>query len=368
MPPKEHAWSSGRVLTEAQRERKRELDRQRTRQRRQQTANHIEALEQKVRGLESIKSEEGNSENYCSPDATQSLPALSPATIATPATINPEHAGGSVDVDPMKGDECQRIFTQVLRAAGAQAPSRVCIDHGLNQDALIRGVLYGWDDVAINGDFFCPLWRIISLLDSRIFRFSGTMTRFSCLYMTHQLLLCLSGAMPVHDLPAWFRPRPSQKAIPHPLAVDVLPWPGLRERAVLNPELTAPNKFWNDIIYLFRFWWPQPAADAVMIDPATKLLTFTGRYHNSVRDIHMWRVDESFFASFPETVDDIIPGAPLEWPLCLPGYSESAIATVALPLPLLPPPESKDLPTQEEQNLVTKGMTYDMTQGFNDWT
>ncbi|WPH05048.1 Hypothetical protein R9X50_00794700 [Acrodontium crateriforme] len=364
MLPKEHVWSSGRVLTKAQRERKRELDRQRTRQRRQQTASHIEALEQKVRGLETVKSDGENFESYTSPNAIHSLPALCPATITTSSTIHVETAGGSTD--PLKGDECQKIFTQVLGAAGAQAASRVCIDHALNQDALIRGVLYGWDDVAVNGDFFCPLWRIISLLDSRIFRFSATMTRFSCLYMTHQLLLCLAGATPVNNLPAWFRPRPSQKAIPHALAVDVLPWPGLRERAIFNPQLTAPNKFWNDIIYLFRFWWPQPAADAVVIDLTTKLLAFTGRYHNSVRDIHMWRVDKDFFASFPETVDDLIPGAPLEWPLCLPGYSDSAIATVALPLPLPPAGDSKVL--TREENSATQAMTDEMTAELNDWT
>jgi hypothetical protein len=119
------------------------------------------------------------------------------------------------------------------------------------------------------------------------------------------------------------------------LAVDILPWPGLRERAVLDPNITLSDRFWNDVIYCFRFYWPYDEADAVKIDPGSKLFGFTGKFQNSVKEIHKWTMDETFFATFPDTFDDIVPAPRLEWPLsgAWPQHNYIASFLFSLPLP-----------------------------------
>lgn len=149
------------------------------------------------------------------------------------------------------------------------------------------------------------------------------------------MLLYFVNANELSSLPSWYRPRPTQKAIAHPLAIDVLPWPGLRERAVLDPSLISSDKFWSDVIYCFRFCWPHEEADAVKLDPQSQLLGFTGTFQNSVRDIDKWKMDQAFFEAFPETFDDIVPAPRLEWPL-IGGLSWPNVdfsAVVFLPLP-----------------------------------
>lgn len=64
----------------------------------------------------------------------------------------------------------------------------ICSDDKLNQDAMIRGVLEGWhfiDDRA----YSCPLWKIISRIDERIFIQSGVLTRLTMLSTILKMLV-----------------------------------------------------------------------------------------------------------------------------------------------------------------------------------
>ncbi|KEF58093.1 uncharacterized protein A1O9_06016 [Exophiala aquamarina CBS 119918] len=217
--------------------------------------------------------------------------------------------------DPTSAGNCQSIFNNVLTTAHFLSRTSVCTDPSLNQDALIRGILFGWDNIITTSPFFCPLWEILRHLDKRIFQLSGTITRLCTLRMIHSLLLCLMKANSFGSLPAWYRPRPSQYRFPHPLAADVLPWPGLRERAVLCHGLTQSNKFWTEVIYYFRFCWPYTVDDIVSLDSATGLYGFSKVYDHYVYEIRMWKMDMNFFVSFPETYDDIVPAPDIEWPI-----------------------------------------------------
>lgn len=89
------------------------------------------------------------------------------------------------------GDDCQSIFNNAVTTARRLSGTTVCADPSLNQDALIRGVLFGWDLIttASPNQWCCPLWQILHLLDKRIFHLSGTITRLCTLRMIHSLLL-----------------------------------------------------------------------------------------------------------------------------------------------------------------------------------
>ena len=95
----------------------------------------------------------------------------------------------AVVLDRNQGTDCQNIFSSVVRTARSLSQEDVCTDAQLNQDALIRGILFGWDDVMARSIFFCPLWEILRYLDKRIFRLSGIITRLCTLRMIHSMLL-----------------------------------------------------------------------------------------------------------------------------------------------------------------------------------
>lgn len=331
MAAEERAWSSGRVLTAAQRKKKRALDRERSARRRHSTTSRIQSLEARLKALETTNGFEGGL--FDAFPESEPSPELDTFDCQThnASHLDPEIAsaawGGSSD--------CQSIFNEALQVACSTSRFDVCTDALRNEDAIVRGIMHGWDEVVARNPDFCPLWAIIRLLDSRIFRLSGTVTRFCTLSMTHSMLLFCASASGLQSLPAWYRPRPTQRSIAHAPAVDVLPWPGLRERAVLDPTLTLSNKFWSDVIYCFRFCWPYDEAEAIKVDPRTKLFGFTGKFQNSVRDIHKWTMDESFFAAFPDTYEDIVPAPPLEWPLVgrWQSQTDNNISPCLLPLP-----------------------------------
>lgn len=327
------AWASGRVLSTAQRQRKRAVDRERSTRRRQQATSRINGLEARLRALE----EAGKIERSSMNDVGIVAGCTDASTLDRLfwQSIEPmNHSSNPSPTESGQSSECQSIFNEALQLACSLSRHEICADISRNEDAIIRGILYGWDEVSAQSEFFCPLWTIIRFLDLRLFRLSGTITRFCTLTTTHSMLLYFVDAN-VSSLPSWYRPRPTQKSIAHPLAVDVLPWPGLRERAVLDPALTLSDKFWSDVIYCFRFYWPHEAADAVKVDPRSKLLGFTGSFQNSVRDIHKWTMDQTFFESFPETFDDIVPAPHIDWPLIgnssWPDLDFSALHVLPLP-------------------------------------
>jgi hypothetical protein len=329
------AWSDGRVLTSAQRERKRAMDRMRASHSRRQTARHVTALETEIRRLQT---HEGSASLDDVGDHVADQPLAATDNLGAERSGDASHAieqSNQCNIpDRTSLTDCREILNSVLHSACTLDPSQVCADDETNEDAIIRGITQGWKNVRIRHPFFCPLWKIIRLLDSRMFRLSGTITRFCTLYMIHRMLLCLVNAKDVQSLPPWFRPRPAQKALPHPLAIDVLPWPGLRERAVLDWDLTSPNRFWNDVIYRFRFIWPYEVNEAVKLNPLSRLFHFSGIYKNYVEEISMWTMDSSWFAAFPDTVDDILPALNIEWPLDPSASDGEMIAPKALPLPL----------------------------------
>jgi hypothetical protein len=64
----------------------------------------------------------------------------------------------------------------------------VCLDDRLNQNALIRGVLRGWDSLQALSRR-CPLWDILRLIDEALFLLSEITTRLSMLRAVHFMLL-----------------------------------------------------------------------------------------------------------------------------------------------------------------------------------
>ena len=244
-------WAGGRVLTNSQRDRKRAIDRQRVSKRRQQTSERITNLESKLEQvtaeLEALKKAKQPTVSVSMADlAARSKCAqrlandlvgdswsghvstvfgmdvadnMSPSCFGDNLALSASSSGATFssdspaiefqntvpqipqsledDVptmyDQSQATECQRIFSRAIYKVRNHTVSEVCIDDVANQNALIRGILLGWDDVESHALFFCPLWRTIRNLDMRLFQLSDVMTRLCALRMIHKLLLVRSN-------------------------------------------------------------------------------------------------------------------------------------------------------------------------------
>lgn len=234
------AWATGRVLSAAQRDRKRAIDRiNKSKQRNEQSKTidklkaQIELLSTKVLTLEQRQSStevlqivSGNAAGTTVPCSNITPSALSFASglprahsqgldLQYPNVPFPEadnSAANSILIDsPSRGSErvkevaalpsesattgnsvagwqpvvIQDLFSELVRRGRISERRLVCSDQILNDNALIRGVTLGWHTV----DLICPLWEITSLLDQHIFGHSSIMTRFCTLRTTLFVLL-----------------------------------------------------------------------------------------------------------------------------------------------------------------------------------
>lgn len=166
-----------------------------------------------------------------------------------------------------------------------------------------------------------------------IFGFSSVSTRLISLRLIHLMLLYATACIPISEIPPWYRPRPSQQRFSHDLAIDLLPWPGLRERAIFESDLIKQNHLWRSIISLFSFNWPyaqelavvqlppdgsSPDSGPTAISMSRAMLPtsapnsryiFSDAYNAQMWDIRMWNISLEFFEDFPQLFDDIVPKA-----------------------------------------------------------
>jgi len=127
------------------------------------------------------------------PNSTHSLlsnesPPLQQSNSNEISLVDPYLEGPKTSDRSQKSD-CQRILSGSIQTARSLTAADVCIDTARNDDALIRGIMHGWDHVKARSEFFCPLWAALEELDDRIFAHAGALTRFPCLRMIHSLLL-----------------------------------------------------------------------------------------------------------------------------------------------------------------------------------
>ena len=234
------AWSSGRVLSAAQRDRKRTIDRiNKSKQRNEQSetiaklkaqiellSTKVFTLEQRQPSIEVPQIVSGNNVRTALPCSKITPSALSFASglpralgqgldlqyFTVPFSEVDNHTANSISMDsyspgseglihvaalPSEGATAgnsvtglgpvmiQDLFSELVRRGCVSERRLVCSDQVLNDNALIRGVTLGWHTI----DLLCPLWEITSLLDQHIFGHSSIMTRFCTLRTTLFVLL-----------------------------------------------------------------------------------------------------------------------------------------------------------------------------------
>lgn len=262
------AWASGRTLSEAQRERKRQKDRVSKSKRRRDDQRLVENLKAKVEELTAKVSalEQKQTDQPAATDAgvaitadpvvtADTFPAAAyPLTLLGSATqpsyhleqTAPSVTTGFVEDLPdqavalesadhtaptrvlplphetaiatqtragtLRPDEpalVQDLFNHLLGMALVVDRSAICVDEATSQDAVIRGIIYGWDTV-LAAPYVCPLWDILSRFDMLLFAYTSVLTRFSTLkVLRHFMLVSLTDRKHVmvrlltHRVPVW---------------------------------------------------------------------------------------------------------------------------------------------------------------------
>ncbi|KAL5358856.1 hypothetical protein BJX96DRAFT_51618 [Aspergillus floccosus] len=240
----EQAWSSGRILSSAQREEKRKKDRQLKRAQRE----NIHKLGERIEKLESCL------------HTLLDRPSLDIRNDPVPSIRTPfSNSVATLFTHGLSGDDGRAYYIskpaiktqlvgvcsfneQLALAASPETdlpsslnyilgtvhevdPLEVCCDKARNHDAIIRGVINGWASV-LHGTFVCPIWRILSAIDNSLPVDHGTPTRLCMMRILHWMLLSFVQPEMAFDLPVWYRPRPCQLLFPHDVVSDYFVWYG----------------------------------------------------------------------------------------------------------------------------------------------
>ncbi|KAE8375164.1 hypothetical protein BDV26DRAFT_21368 [Aspergillus bertholletiae] len=354
-------WSTGRVLTSAQREAKRQKDRIAKREKAQRQKDLFDDLESKIRYLQDIIETHigasGLSLDHLTSDRSSTGPSLmqssdppesflgvnpamenlknpyislNPASAfpATPSIIS-EPAGSLTPtltvpffLSEVRNCRIFELTDELLKEVSQLNKLEICTKEELNQDAVVRGVLEGWHSLQGERSFFCPLWSMLSKIDAQLFCQSGVLTRFSMLRMIHLMLLvevvAVFALLPLltsfqsnvrfnsyANLPPWYRPRPTQISFPHHVIADYFAWPGFRERLVVTNCEVLNDRFFKFFSSCFRLYWPYPISEAYTVDRVSRLYGLSEKFNKHIWDIGMWTMSKEFFDVFPELLEDM---------------------------------------------------------------
>ncbi|KAL3484206.1 hypothetical protein BJX62DRAFT_230416 [Aspergillus germanicus] len=346
-PVQTKPWSSGRTLTPAQRERKRYKDRMSKRQKNEKAKEGLAELQNQIAALhkliQSHTSLGGELSPWVLPPDDFNLGILVPSSnsdtslqdqpnpLATPPDSGPPFNTETEQTEPSQTDTLvtwtrgqQNAWSNIgpsLQEGGSRLileftdeilgktlkfnTMDICSSEELNQDAVIRGVLEGWHSVESRA-YSCPLWKIISHIDERIFIHSGILTRLTMLSTILKMLVAVVYRNIFAGVPPWYRPRPSQLHFPHSITADYFAWPGLRERLVLSDCEILTDRFFKCFASSFRLSWSHSISSVYVNQPGSELYSFSDEFTKHVADLSTWRMCGTFFSLFPALEEDML--------------------------------------------------------------
>ncbi|KAM0271862.1 hypothetical protein ACHAQH_008962 [Verticillium albo-atrum] len=175
-----------------------------------------------------------------------------------------------------------------------------------SQDTPVRAVVEGWHSVERAG-MMTASWRKLRVVDDLCVSKCDPVERLAILKMMHILISCHGDPAPerMATLPRWFRPRPSQSAIPHSYAIDFLVWPGIRERFVFSQHRYCANLFWQLFQSNLTILWQFGFNDCFVQNSATSRFQLAPLFEERIRDIRSWTMNVDFLNKYPELCEDI---------------------------------------------------------------
>ncbi|KIW12640.1 hypothetical protein PV08_09918 [Exophiala spinifera] len=180
-------------------------------------------------------------------------------------------------------------------------------DQELDLHVPFKAAIWGWNNVGPEAQH--PVWLALRQVDQRVFgTWKSKAQRIALMYVCQTLMQYREN--PTADnlgrVPEFLRPRPSQEKIQHPAVIDFLIWPALRDRLVFEyKKYTSTGIFSKAFVENFNFYWPYPARDIFIYDPATDGYDVSPMFLRHVYDLKNWTMKPAFFKQFPEMENDI---------------------------------------------------------------
>jgi hypothetical protein len=243
--------------------------------------------------------------------------------IETPTSEPAETPRISPELEPfyIHGQEISRVIAGGPRSFTNQP---------LDEDIIVRAVLYGWREV--QEEYLLDKgWQAIRNLDQATFRGSGIVERMACLYMMRLKLLHQSNTNPhnLQPLPAFLERGSDEnpevlKRLP---LIEHLVWPGFRTYLCEDPKRLT-SKLGESYKMSMKFVWPHEISDLFVRDPSTHLYSLSPAFKQQQRDLRSWTMRKDFFINATELLGLIpvyespmtkvvVPSQPIQTPVAV---------------------------------------------------
>ncbi|OAP58050.1 hypothetical protein AYL99_07140 [Fonsecaea erecta] len=170
-----------------------------------------------------------------------------------------------------------------------------------------QAMLWGWQNVGREAEH--PVWHALREVDQRIF---GTWTsmaqRMAMMYVCQTLIQYRENPAPenLRRVPGFLRPRPAQERLAHPVVIDFLIWPGMRDRMIFEHEkYTATGVFSAAYVENFSFFWPYSNKEIFVYDHLRDRHDFSPVFLQYVYNYENWTMKPGFFEKYPEMRYDV---------------------------------------------------------------
>lgn len=219
----------------------------------------------------------------------------------SPLTGRIPPAGGFLEIAPdqLKWKTSDDAFSQVL----ANPMMILDFDEGL----LARAILLGWEIIGPAAQN--PILFALQSIDQRVFgKWTSRPQRLALMYICGCAMRWRANPTEENKakVPPWFLPRPAQEKIQHPLVIDFLVWPGLRERLVFEYErYTSDGDFSFCFVEYFHFYWPLADEATAQCDQTGSICGLTKIFKEFAFELKNFTMLPAFFVRFPEMRADI---------------------------------------------------------------
>jgi hypothetical protein len=172
-------------------------------------------------------------------------------------------------------------------------------DSSVDQDILVRAIMYGWD-AAESVHHFDIGWRFIRAFDEGVWYRAGPIERLTHHWMFRNLLLhkMRPTNQPLRPIPTFMRPTATQRSTPqHHALADYYVWPKVRDLIVDRGGLTITGSTSIAFICAMKFDWPFELRDAFHRkvgpgDAKTGTFQLSGEFLRRTHDLGNYRLDK----------------------------------------------------------------------------
>ena len=146
-----------------------------------------------------------------------------------------------------------------------------------------------------------PISRIMTDIIGKFPDLSNLPERVAALYLTYAILRWqVAPTQENYDrLPEWIRPTPMQLSVPHPVWVDYLPWPSIRDIIGANYHDYPFDDWFIPFTSSFSINWPYDDNETVLSKPGSDEMSVAPLFEQHLRKLNNWSVGPRVVNAFP---------------------------------------------------------------------